>query len=300
MANIFRIVTLGDSVSWGQGLLENEKYDVLVADALKQKIADVVLEPRLAHSGAVIGVNGAAGSMAPGEVPEARLTIVEQCDSFTNSPETVDLVLLNGGINDVRVDVILDPLAIVPSLSKRIEVACHEGMLALLRKVSAKFTKPSCKILVTGYYTILSEESDPLAALRLLRMHNISLPERVEEDLGFLNPILRRCEEFFDESTSQLTAAVADAHDGRIQFVPSGFTDDNAAFVPGTSLLWGLNLDLSPQDPVANLRRPQCDTAFPGPLQLFEREKCHRASAGHPNVTGAIQFKNQILAALMK
>ena len=173
-------------------------------------------------------------------------------------------------------------------------------MLTLLRKISAKFTKPSCKILVTGYYTILSVESDPLGAIRLLRMYKIGLPERVEEDLGFLNPIIRRCEEFFAESTAQLTRAVADANDPRIVFVPSGFTDDNSVFVPGTALLWGLNFDSSPQDPVADQRRPQCDAAFPNPLQFFEREKCHRASAGHPNVAGAIQFKNQILAALTK
>jgi hypothetical protein len=205
---------------------------------------------------------------------------------------------MNGGINDVRVETILDPLAIVPSLSRRIEQACHDGMLALLRKVSARFTKPSCKILVTGYYTILSGQSDPLCALRLLRMYNILLPEKVEADLGFLNPIIRRCEEFSAESDAQLKRAISDANDPRITFVPSGFTDANSAFVPATTLLWGLNVDLSPQDPVAGPRRPQCDAAFPNPTQFFEREKCHRASAGHPNVAGAIQFKNQVLAAL--
>jgi hypothetical protein len=78
MANVFRIVTLGDSVPWGQGLLESEKCDVLVAEALKQRLPDVVLEPRLAHSGAIIGVNGAGGNVAPGEVPVARPTIIEQ------------------------------------------------------------------------------------------------------------------------------------------------------------------------------------------------------------------------------
>ena len=34
------------------------------------------------------------------------------------------------------------------------------------------------------------------------------------------------------------------------------------------------------------------------PPQIAEREKCYRASAGHPNPSGAIQYKNQILAAM--
>jgi hypothetical protein len=82
--------------------------------------------------------------------------------------------------------------------------------------------------------------------------------------------------------------------------VASGFTDDNAVFA-GDALLWGLNDDLSPEDPVARERIPECNVIFPNeldPAEFFEREKCHRASAGHPNVNGANQFKNQIMAAL--
>lgn len=69
----------------------------------------------VAHSGAAIGAFGAAGIPCPGEVPCSRLTILEQCDQFTNSPETVDLVLLDGGINDVGVATIL-----IPSLSSQL------------------------------------------------------------------------------------------------------------------------------------------------------------------------------------
>jgi len=54
MANDFRIVNLGDSVPWGQGLLESEKYDVIVKTTLAATHPVVTLE-RFAHSGAVIG-----------------------------------------------------------------------------------------------------------------------------------------------------------------------------------------------------------------------------------------------------
>jgi hypothetical protein len=91
---------------------------------------------------------------------------------------------------------------------------------------------------------------------------------------------------------------VADAHDARISFVNSGFTDANAVFVPATSFLWGLDDLLNPLDPVAGQRHGQCDLTFPQPIQILHREQCYRASAGHPNVSGAIQFSTQLLAAL--
>ena len=67
-------------------------------------------------------------------------------------------MLLDGGINDVGVASILNPLALIPSLDARVVHACHDGML---KKVIAKFSKPACRILVTGYYSALSARSDP-------------------------------------------------------------------------------------------------------------------------------------------
>jgi len=61
MATTFRIVNLGNSVPWGQGLPDDMKYDVLVAEALRQNFPDVSLE-RLAHSGAVIGAQSSSGA----------------------------------------------------------------------------------------------------------------------------------------------------------------------------------------------------------------------------------------------
>lgn len=296
----FRIVTLGDSIPWGQGLLEPEKYDVMVKEALASNHPEGVSLERRAHSGAVIGAFGATGVPQSGEVPGSRPTIIEQCDTFANSPETVDLVLLDGGINDVGVATILNPLALIPSLASRTKRACHDAMLVLLKNVSAKFSKLSCRILVTGYYTIVSEQSDPLGVQRLLGVHGIGVPSFVNAADEFLDPVIHRCEQFFADSTAELQRAVADAGDARIHFVPTGFTDDNAIFVPRTSLLWGLDLDdgLSPEDPVASERRPLCDRAHAGPLETLAREQCYRASAGHPNIDGAKQFKAQIMASL--
>ena len=295
----FRILSMGDSVLWGQGLLPNEKMDFLVQQALLPTHPGGVTLESVAHSGAVIGATGVSGTPQVGEVPAARLSAIEQCDNFTNSPGTVDLLLLSGGINDVGVATILNPFAFIPPLSVKVQHACHDGMLVLLKKLLGKFSNPTCKILVTGYYPILSAKSDPVGVLRLLSLFGIAVPDFLEQDLDFVNPVLARCEAFFKDSTQQLKQAVAEAGP-RVAFVPSGFTDDNSVFVPGTSLLWGLDLDddLSPEDPVAATRRPLCTAAHSDPLQIAERELCFRASAGHPNVEGAVQYSKQILAAI--
>ena len=147
----------------------------------------------------------------------------------------------------------------------------------------------------------VSEPSRRNGISKLLSLYGIAIPGFLDNDLDFINPVLAQCETFFNDSTQQLVKAISDAGDARIAFVPSGFTDDNSAFVPNTSLLWGLNLndDLDPQDPVAATRHPLCDAAHPDPLEVLDRELCYRASAGHPNVEGAVQFSKQVLAALI-
>ena len=291
----FRIVTLGDSITWGQGLLEDEKFDSLVKAALAPTHVgeDITIE-RSAHSGAIVSAQS-GDPQFPGEVPESS-SIPLQCDNFNNAPEAVDLVILDGGINDVGVATILNPLALIPPLQARIESACHDGMLALLHRVTAKFTKEGCKIVVLGYYTIFSKKSDPLRLPQLLEMHGITSPRFISDEL-FANGIVARCEQFFNQSTDALQRAVSDAGDPRITFVPSGFTDENAIFAPA-SLLWGLTPTLSPEDPVAAARHLLCDAAHPSLLDIFAREKCDRASVGHPNLAGAKQYANQITAVI--
>ena len=297
MAN-YRIANLGDSVPWGQGLNEPDKYDLNVQRILEGQYASVTLT-RCAHSGAVINDHGHGDGPAQGEVPVSLPTILTQCESFDASAAEVDLVLINGGINDVGVSTILNPFAVVPPLAAKVHSACHDNMLTLLEHVTAKFTKASCRILVTGYYIIISEQSDPLGVRRLLSSHGIAPPPFLSDD-DLLEPLVKRCSDFFKDSTNELRSAVADAGDPRITFVPSGFTEANAVFVPTTSLLWGLELDddLDPEDPVAAARHAQCDITFGSAIDILPRQQCYRASAGHPNPAGARQFLSQILAAL--
>ena len=291
-----RIVSLGDSIVWGQGLSEADKFDVLVRDALADANPGITLW-RLAHSGAVIGVNPVEGSPADGEVPMPQPTIIQQCDNFNDSPETVDLVLLDGGINDVDVRTILNPFVPFPILIAKTRNFCHASMLVLLRKTVTRFSKPDCKIRVTGYYPIVSAQSHFPSVIDLLGCHGIMAPDFIDKNV-LVRAVIDRCEKFFSESTASIEQAVAEAGDARIAYVAPGFTDANSVFAPQT-LLWGLkdDLDLSPEDEVANARRASCNAAF-DELQIVEREECYRAPVGHPNVLGAKHFAQKILESL--
>src|SRR5207302_1523108 len=99
-----KIAVLGDSVPWGQGLLDEHKYAYQIKHKLQA--SDLFLK---AHSGAVIcDSNRTRQAVATSEVPIATPTILDQVDQVDN-PSLIDLVLLNGGINDVNIRTILNP-----------------------------------------------------------------------------------------------------------------------------------------------------------------------------------------------
>ena len=72
------------------------------------------------------------------------------------------------------------------------------------------------------------------------------------------------------------------------------FTVDNAVFAD-QPWLFGLDGAFNPQDEVIAERRAACNVNI-DPNDVFGREGCYRASAGHPNTTGAVAYANAIIA----
>ena len=299
MAPLSRIVVLGDSVCWGQGLLPAHKFSTLVANALGNATTQVQV---LAHSGAIIGVNRTNLPGAPdGEIPDSYPTILDQCAAFNDHPETVDLVLVDGGINDVEVRNILDPLTSFKALGDRTKLHCYSDMKQLLAAVVAKFPNPNTKIVVTGYFPILSTDSELLRIPPLLQIHGIALPTQLYSD-----PVIKKtislCLQFWNDSKMFFGQAVNEANagpggGGRIRFAPAQFTEKNSVFA-SDPWLWGVHANLSPQDEVSATRIPVCNTFFAAPEDILSREQCYRASAGHPNVSGAAAFAAAIKQVL--
>ena len=172
----FRIASLGDSVVWGQGLLEPQKFSMLVADTLTARYNGsiaVFATDRCAHSGARIAPSAGDGPdpQAPrlpgdfaGECLSRVPSVTAQVAGWTagtlaaGQGGEIDLVILDGGANDVGIFTIMNPGASDPALSAAITAACFTGMGTLLARVRATF--PGAAIVVTGYYPIVSTESD--------------------------------------------------------------------------------------------------------------------------------------------
>ncbi|MBI3557921.1 MAG: SGNH/GDSL hydrolase family protein [Deltaproteobacteria bacterium] len=162
----FNLIVLGDSIAWGQGLQENEKYSTLVARALSAKMGNIgVYKEVVAHSGAIIGggptdpgIHTPEGSALPGEVPTSYPTIIQQVDMVVTDSEAVDLVLLDGGINDVNIVEICNTLNLdLEQLDNKIRSACKDAMYTLLGLVLTKF--PNARIVVTNYPTVVTPQT---------------------------------------------------------------------------------------------------------------------------------------------
>jgi lysophospholipase L1-like esterase len=297
----FQALFLGDSVVWGQGLTDAEKFSSQVVAWINQyHPAQNAYKTVVAHSGAVIGVGATVQKPAvDGEVPDAYPTILQQCSQTPGNPNDVNLVVVNGGINDIGVQYIFNPLTDQQELADTIKRFCHDDLVTVLLQVAAKFANPNTSILVTGYYPVLSTQSDPLKIPALLPLFGVSIAA-----LPFPNdPIAKIVSNsllFWQQSKAAMSQAVADVNQqlgvNRLEFVAPGISEANSAFAP-TPWVFAVNANLSPQDDVIATRQAACILDEPDPLQ---REFCFRASAGHPNRWGAQAFFNALYPVLQR
>ena len=163
----FRMVVLGDSVTWGQGLDRGSKFTALAQQWLGERLDREVQRVVLAHSGAVIAPDPVRDLDPPtdGEIPNEYPSITHQA-SRVDAPETVDLVLLNGGINDLHPAEILNPLNVFPDrLANLIRLKCGRMNQLLTGTVFPTFNR--ALVIVTGYFPLVSEQSDLAEVFKL-------------------------------------------------------------------------------------------------------------------------------------
>ncbi|CAM4441920.1 lysophospholipase L1-like esterase [Paenibacillus endophyticus] len=300
----FHMLVIGDSVSWGQGMQEHEKFYSLVGAAIQANNGNIKQYTSvLAHSGATIG-DGDFNIVAPvsGEVPTSYPTILQQCDLFSERRDKVDLILLDGGMNDVDVRTVMDPFN-PTNLDVLFEKHFNQSMYKLLDKVTKLY--PESKVIVTGYYAPISRKSDLAAVEALLIALGILLGGAGGGTAGGVfglvefEYICNRCEKLESDSKMYLQQVI-DRKNGelntppRIFFANPNFGPDHAALT-NDPYLFGINLDLSPQDFIADDRLVSCTEAGCTGLEM---EICKRASMGHPNPKGAQAYANAILPFL--
>ncbi|HEX4606101.1 MAG TPA: hypothetical protein VH724_19020 [Candidatus Angelobacter sp.] len=289
------LLVMGDSVVWGQGLAEKHKTASIVARHLGAQMT------MLAHSGAKIGIRDSyTVTMPSGEVPCFFPTILQQLENFAGDPADVAWVLMNGGINDVEVQRVFNPMIPQFELELHTRNYCGRDLLTLLQQTTGKFT--NARVLVLGYYPALSHQSSAPGVEALFSLvHGVQFAPVHDADI-FRNELVEHCVRFWKLSIGVMRGAVEQVNRAggkmRATFVDSGLDETNAAFA-AQSLLWELDLnDLgkAPDEAIAE-RRAACEQVAAGELQ---KRQCHLSAVGHPNVAGAAKMAEQCIDALSR
>ncbi|MEP6920524.1 MAG: SGNH/GDSL hydrolase family protein [bacterium] len=336
------MLVLGDSIMWGQGLRRENKFWWRVKSWLQDKTGRDVLEKIEAHSGAIIGTGVIPARRFVSDDGEVNLetpTINEQLDDavkYYGDTSRVDLILVDGCINDVDVRNLLNASMSLEALGKEISTKCGAGMEALLERITTAF--PNAHVIVTNYYRIVSEKSENNSFNRLLvKKLNSQNPEsRPLTDEQMLTNLISISEEWYRMSTRQLALAVANANAElqrkssrqKILFGEIDFAPEHAFSAPDT-LLWNFKFgstNLSglrkaiillslgtaaykANDEVRDSRSKSCKQVFDRPHAYKETEPekqyreikylaCRYASLGHPNKMGALVYTEVIKGQL--
>ena len=253
----FRMLVLGDSVMWGQGLEDEHKFSFKIKEwicaqrngGVCQNKDDVQIHVE-AHSGAFIAQPAKddqkeqeerftrikSPERYPGEVPSRYPTIWGEVDLaqryyVDNSipASEVDLILVNGGINDMGASRILAPKPIeflAGDVTKFAKKHCEADMKLLLEKLARTF--PNARIVVPGYFPLVSvstpekivwetiellfrdkkEKTDDQVAIEEAPAKSPEAVAAVPKLSGWLKDLAERSQQWADSSNNAFAAAV--------------------------------------------------------------------------------------------
>ena len=329
----FELLVVGDSLIWGQGLEEKDKFYSLIAEWLRHgafgKPCDVNMKVK-AHSGATIFFDAkeaakyrAAGRdenhFYKGEVNVSTPSISKQVEtaaaeySLQGRTRGADLVLLTAGVTDISVEGVLNPYEDPQKLKPLIEEVCGKRVGKLLEQIGQ--SNPDAPIAVIGYYPMLSKRSSRTAVFNAW-LEILGVPNWLQ---GFANnPIMRpilfgrlfnraieRSQIWSVESDRHLKNSVAE-HNSRVGreqaiFVPSPLTEENTAEAPNT-LLFRMRKNGTVEDPQYLARKSDCKTAFADLERTtgikYHLKRCTVAAVGHPDPAGARSYFEAIKTAI--
>jgi hypothetical protein len=163
--SVLKIVALGDSVVWGDGNTEQNKFVVKIAHDLANATGRSTTVVAYAHSGARLAKADDPTSLVPTDGPiyqmdlnSERPTTVEQEQCAATRDTDAELVILDGCINEVGATKIALPIPLNWTTAKHIHqwayAACSQPMLDLLKSVKVSF--PLATIVVVNYYQIVT------------------------------------------------------------------------------------------------------------------------------------------------
>lgn len=338
----FRMLVLGDSVIWGQGLRPENKFSTLVRNDIEALLGRDVEVVNHSHSGATITSQYDDALTQPGEVPLPSPTLWQQLRTAVSQYKCakravdegkvlrmrsvckdVDLVLLDGGINDMGVDVLLNPFTTEGRIKRDSRSYCFRRMKEFLDEVMATFENAT--IVVTGYFPVICSGeggTDPTAIGDVIRSFlgwdkgSQNDAKRAKTKLGvwLTTRIAKRSKVWKERSDIDLSESVAEANrtakTSRAIFVKIAF-EPNECYAGTNTKLWqlkGFDPDGNPitDDEMLGQRLEICHQAAKEIddiymnifLKLFLKAQCKPAASGHPNVAGAKKYHEAVWTAL--
>lgn len=307
------MLVLGDSVLWGQGLMEGDKCAAQVQQQLQNALHLEVHPPVVfAHSGASITLPPGVSDEAPiwGEIPAYAPSITAQVEAAAKDYSAADLILLDGGSNDLGVLRLVNPVERGETIYADAQKYCGQPMQNLLSSVLAAF--PRARVVVTGYYPVVSNQSGPGGIQHLLNAfglegtwNKIAAEEARNLEASLFFQLIRHklanlSTAWHDGSTQAMRGAVdainaQEARQGRpsrVVFAPISFGPAHCIECEQTYIWIGMDDDQH-QNRLTYLQGP-----VPAWLDLPTRLEIPIASLGHPNRDGAKAYTRAVMQAL--
>jgi lysophospholipase L1-like esterase len=318
----FEILVLGDSLIYGQGLKDENKFYILVKNWLQTNLKREVNLNLKAHSGARISlhdedINGLKlggkdeTTYYNREVPLAFPSIESQiilAKKDYEKPQNVNLIMLTGGITDIGAPDILNGKGDEAKLKADIVKYCRDSMFNLLEKTTATF--PNAKILVIGYYPPISTKSKGSkifnAMLELYKVPRLLKP--LANNLltrqflqGLKKRAIKRSKIWIEDSDREFQNAIAKLNGKfdkpRAFFVQSPINDDNT-YGTKNSLLWEMGKKGKTNDEIYDERKIGCSTDLTelnkSTKVVYPLRFCELSGLGHPNIEGSKAYAEAV------
>lgn len=325
------MLVIGDSLIWGQGLNENDKFYYLTkqwleAEAFRgQRPVELTVK---AHSGSTLKLHDdeAKAHRKAGRDenypyhPEVNVGFpsiwkqveVASSEFRANGKSGADLVMLTGGITDISVAETLNPFAKNEDLYPLIKRYCYNDMLDLLGHISESL--PSATIALIGYFPMISPKT------RASRLYNawfetMEFPRPLKPLAnniltrqflrGIRKKAITRSRIWLEESNRHFAAAVDELNKKtgrrRALFIKSPFTEDHALETKDT-LLFRMGKKGRVQDPLFDRRTESCRKTLPEVKRFlgldYPVRLCEMAAIGHPDPAGSRAYADAIISAL--
>jgi hypothetical protein len=272
--------------------------------------------------------------MLDGELSRGYPTINNQVDNALKSfadPSQVDLILINGCINDLDSRRLLNAANTPDEIRDLAHAKCGPPVEALLTRMTSAF--PQAQVILTGYYPILSEKTANDLFIRALakRFYAPAPGAPKMGDKALRARLIAISREWYQTSNQMLAAAArnVDAQlsarhaNQHVLFAAIPFRPEHS-FAAGESHLWGFDasalrkflvvitlgrVNLRTNDERRSARSELCKEFYRRkPVETADEKqaregrlmRCRLAAIGHPNRKGAAMYADAVGTLLKK